>query len=37
MGRLPLDSLSLLISVVATIYPALIAARLRPAVGLRHE
>ncbi|MCB9565468.1 MAG: ABC transporter permease [Kofleriaceae bacterium] len=27
----------LLISVVATIYPALIAARLRPAVGLRHE
>ena len=28
---------SLAISAVATLYPALIAARLRPAVGLRHD
>jgi len=27
----------LLISAVATVYPAVVAARLRPAVGLRHD
>jgi ABC-type lipoprotein release transport system permease subunit len=27
----------LVISAVATVYPAVVAARLRPAVGLRHD